>query len=79
MLTTKDSWDRSLIQHGILSGSPQVFEVAFAAVRADVLDEEVCVSGDRTTTLFPLASNETEKLNDFLARGAGATKVGPYL
>lgn len=41
MLTAKDSWGRTLISHGILSGNPQVFEVAVEAVRADVLDEEV--------------------------------------
>ncbi|CAM9904219.1 unnamed protein product [Scytosiphon promiscuus] len=40
-LTAKDSWGRSLASHGILSASPQVFEVSMAALRADVLDEEV--------------------------------------
>lgn len=41
MLAATDSWGRTLISHGILSGNPQVFEVAIEAVRADVLDEEV--------------------------------------
>lgn len=41
MLTVKDSWGRTLISHGILSGSPQVFEEAFVGVRNDVLDEAV--------------------------------------
>lgn len=41
MLTAKDSWGRTLVSHGILSTSPQVFEVCMAALRADVLDEEV--------------------------------------
>lgn len=40
-LTAKDSWGRTLASHGILSASPQVFEVSMAALRADVLDEEV--------------------------------------
>lgn len=41
MLMAKDSWGRTLVSHGILSTSPQVFEVSMAALRADVLDEEV--------------------------------------
>ncbi|CAM9613703.1 unnamed protein product [Pylaiella littoralis] len=41
MLTARDSWGRTLVSHGILSASPQVFEVSMTALRADVLDEEV--------------------------------------
>lgn len=49
MLTAKDSWGRTLISHGILSGSPQVFEEAFVGVRNDVLDEVVrSASGTHT-------------------------------
>lgn len=41
VLTAKDSWGRTLVSHGILSGNPQVFEVTMSALRVDVLDEEV--------------------------------------
>lgn len=41
MLKARDSWGRTVISHSILSGSPQVFEVALAIVREKVLEEEV--------------------------------------
>lgn len=44
MLIAKDSWGKTLISHAILSGSPCVFDVAFAAVRDDILDEVVSLN-----------------------------------
>lgn len=55
MLTAKDSSDWTLISHGIMSGSPQLFERAFAAVRDDVLDEEVSASYRNTCSAVLVA------------------------
>lgn len=41
MLTARDYWGRSLIEHSIRSGSSQVFEAVLDAVREDVHDEKV--------------------------------------
>eukprot|EP00752_Nemacystus_decipiens_P002652 g2481.t1 len=41
VLKARDSWGRTLVSHGILSGNPHVFEVTMSALRKDLLDEDV--------------------------------------
>lgn len=37
----RDSWNRSIFEHAIVSGRHVVFDAVFDAIRIDVYDEEV--------------------------------------
>lgn len=40
-LQAKDSWGRTVLTYAVLSGYTEVFEVAFHAIRGQILDYEV--------------------------------------
>ena len=39
----RDSWNRSIFEHAVVSGRHVVFDAVFDAIRMDVYDEEVCL------------------------------------
>lgn len=41
LVTSKDMWERSILEHSVASGREHVFEACFNAVRKDVFDKEV--------------------------------------
>lgn len=41
LLQMRDSWDRTIFEHAIVSGRQVVFDAVFDAIRMDVYDEEV--------------------------------------
>ncbi|CAN0119966.1 unnamed protein product [Ectocarpus sp. 6 AP-2014] len=41
LLEARDGWHRSIIEHAIMSGRPQIFEAVFNAFRRDVHDEKI--------------------------------------
>ena len=41
----RDCWDRSIIEHSIVSGRHAIFDAVFEIIRQDVYDEEVRSGG----------------------------------
>lgn len=45
LLQIRDCWDRSIIEHAIVSGRHAIFDAVFEIIRRDVYDEEVRTGG----------------------------------